>query len=65
MKSILPSQFLGLFFAEKQQLWAQIQKLALQAKSWIYITDEHPVLEVKTALDVKNIIDILNTNLLY
>jgi two-component SAPR family response regulator len=59
MKSILstkPTQLFGLFFTEKQKLWGQVQKLALQSKSWIYIADEFPILEVKTALELKRLL---------
>lgn len=49
------SRFLGLFFAEKEQLWEEVRKLFDAGSFWIYITDEHAVNQVKDALDFDNL----------
>jgi two-component SAPR family response regulator len=48
-------RFLGLFFAEKEQLWSLVREILHTQKDWIYITDEHSSSQVKEAIDFENI----------
>ncbi len=44
------STFIGLFYPQSPAHWADVNRMAAKAQNWIYLTDEHTTITVKSAL---------------
>lgn len=44
------STFIGLFYPHSSAHWADVNRMAAKAHNWIYLTDEHTTVTVKSAL---------------